>query len=317
MNHYVGVMQLTKIIPCLKEVSGKIFKSKIAGYDVGIIFPSIPDNYQPDQINIQKGNLVVPENMFKGSVNWGMVTAWPSCLFSVHAVICYTHGDVDDINAMYQDFPRWKEKLSKLLLINTGNYSEPEQKIPSLIQGGGFDDGLRFFEASEAQGFKYVRNCRETEPIRIHITESKESFSVQQLTELFFNVGYEKEIALPHELMISAYRAMERHDFRSAVILGGTAVEQAAIKCLRTEYSSNRKFKMDESKQRYRMLGGKFRWLEDKMIPIPISDYKKSILDIRNNATHEGICPPYNITKECLENCKILVDTYHPNVLEE
>ena len=64
MSDFVGVVTLEKTIPCLKEVSGKTFKSKIAGRNVLVIFPSIPDNYEPGQVNVQKGDLVGPGNMF-------------------------------------------------------------------------------------------------------------------------------------------------------------------------------------------------------------------------------------------------------------
>ena len=316
MSDFVGVVTLEKTIPCLKEVSGKTFKSKIAGRNVLVIFPSIPDNYEPGQVNVQKGDLVVPGNMFGEKVKWGMINEWPLCLFSVHAFLCYTRGEASDIKAIYEEFPRWKEKLNNLLLIETGNYLEPKQKLPALLQGGGFDDGLQFFECVKEKSMQYTRNSRTPEPIRLHLTESKESYSTNQLSELFSNVGSDKEIALSYELLITAYQAMERHDFRSAVVLGGTAVEQAALKRLRKEYSSNRQFKKDKSKLKNSTLGGKFRWLSEKGISIPVTDYKKTIVDVRNDATHDGVRPSYSETKTCLENCKILIEAYNPNILE-
>ena len=316
MSDFVGVVTLEKTIPCLKEVSGKTFKSKIAGRNVLVIFPSIPDNYEPGQVNVQKGDLVVPGNMFGEKVKWGMINAWPLCLFSVHAFLCYTRGEASDIKAIYEEFPRWKEKLNNLLLIDTGNYLEPKQKLPALLQGGGFDDGLQFFECVKEKSMQYTRNSRTPEPIRLHLTESKESYSTNQLSELFSNVGSDKEIALSYELLITAYQAMERHDFRSAVVLGGTAVEQAALKRLRKEYSSNRQFKKDKSKLKNSTLGGKFRWLSEKGISIPVTDYKKTIVDVRNDATHDGVRPSYSETKTCLENCKVLIEAYNPNIFE-
>lgn len=76
-------VMLEKAIPCLKEVSGKIFKSKIAGHDISIVFPSIPENYDARKVDLKKGDLVVPKNVFGEKVKWGMVNAWPKGLFSV------------------------------------------------------------------------------------------------------------------------------------------------------------------------------------------------------------------------------------------
>ena len=49
MRDYVGVIELKHTIPCRKEVSGQTYKSKIANHDVLIIFPSIPDDYDPSK----------------------------------------------------------------------------------------------------------------------------------------------------------------------------------------------------------------------------------------------------------------------------
>lgn len=316
MSDYIGVITLDKAIPCTKEVSGKTFKSKIAGHDVLIIFPSIPDDYDGGDPDIQNGDLMGPGNLFKGKVNWGMINTWPKGLFSVNALLCYISGQESIISDIYADFPRWKEKLNNLLLIDTGNYIQPKQKLPSLLRGGGFDDGLQIFEAEKGQLLKYIRNSRSIEPIKIRFVETKESYTVDKLVELFSHVGSSKDIALAYELLITAYRAMERHDFRSAVILSGSAVEQAIMKRLRQEYSSNKKFKEAKNKVQHRMLTGRFNWLSEQNISIPVADYKKTIIDIRNDATHDGIRPSYSDTKCCLESCKILIETYNPDVLE-
>lgn len=317
MSDYVGVIELKQTIPCRKEVSGQTFKSKIANHDVLIIFPSIPDDYDPQKgPDIQKGDLVVPCDWFRDDINWGTINAWPNGLFSVKHLLCYISGTENIIHEVYADFPRWKEKLNNLLLINAGDYLLPKQEIPALIQGGGFYDGLQLFEVTKGKPLQRVRNSRATEPIKLRFVETKESYTNQKMSDLFAFVGNKKEIALAYELLITAYRAMERNDFRSAVILGGSALEQAILNRMRQEYPSKTKFKKAKGNPNHRMLSGKFHWLAEKKISIPILDYKKTIIDVRNNATHDGIRPTYAETKLCLENCKILIGIYNPDVLE-
>ena len=110
---------------------------------------------------------------------------------------------------------------------------------------------------------------------------------------------------------------MERNDFRSAVILGGSALEQAILKRMKQEYSSNTKFRKAQKSLKHCMLKGRFDWLIEKGIAIPICDYKKTIINVRNNAVHDGISPTYDEAKLCLENCKILVEAYNPDYLED
>ena len=317
MGNYIGIIELKKSLPCQKEVSGKTFKSRIANREVFILFPSIPDDYVPGKgPDLQNGDLVGPCGLFKGQVNWGMINAWPKGLFTVNSVLCYLSGIEDDIHEVYADFPRWKNKLDNILLIKTGDYLLPEQEVPSLLQGGGFYDGLQLFEIEKEKPLKAIINSRKITPIKIRFIESKETYTARMMEDLFAYTGDNKEIALAYELLITAYRAMERNDFRSAVILGGSALEQAILKRMRREYPSKTKFKKEQNKIQHRMLTGRFNWLAEKKIPIPIVDYKKTIIDVRNDATHDGRRPTYEETKRCLEYCKILIETYNPSVLE-
>lgn len=318
MGEYIGVITLEKELYCKKEVSGFTLKTKIASRDVLLIFPSIPDTYNPDpeSPNLEKGDLVMEGNFFKNKVNWGMVMKWPEGIFSVNALLCVFAADESSVAKIYEDFPRWKEKLDLLRLIHVGDYITPEQKLPAIRRGGGFDDGLQVFSVKKGEPLRYVSNCRSVGPINLHFVQSKEAYSTKQIADILTNAGSEKEIALAYELLITAYQALERHDLRSAVILGGTAVEQAILNRMRREYSSNTKFKRAKRNPQHSTLNGRFKWLQEKNIIVPISDYKKAIVDVRNDAAHDGITPSYIDAKQCLEKCKVLIETYIPNVLD-
>ena len=317
MSDYVGVIELTQTIPCRKEVSGQTYKSKIANRDIIIIFPSIPDDYDPEKApDLQKGDLIIPCNWFRDDINWGAINAWPNGLFSANHLLCYFSGAENDIHEIYADFPRWRTKLNNLLMIKAGDYLQPKQEISAIVRGGGFSDGLQLFEVAKGKLQKRIHNHRMTESIAIRFIENKESYTSQEISDLFAFAGDKNEISLAYELLITAYRAMERNDFRSAVILGGTALEQAILKRMWGEYPSKTKFKKAKCSHKHTMLNGRFQWLSEKKIAIPIADYKKTIIKVRNAAAHDGIRPTYAETKLCLENCKLLIETYNPNVLE-
>lgn len=314
MADYIGVIEFEKPLYCRKEVSGKHFRSRILETEVLLIFPSIPDNFTPEAHDMANGNLVVPGDLFKGQVSWGLVHAWPEGIFSVNRVLCYFSAIEQEVDSIYSSFRRWKEKMRNLQLIDTGNYVQPQQKPSAILQGGGFYDGLQIFQICDGNTLKNVVNVR-TEPIEIHFPKNDEAYSVDRAEKLFSDAGNPKEIAIAYELLITAYQAMERHDFRSAVILGGSALEKAILNRIKLEYARSTTYETE--KEKHRMLGGKFRWLTELHIDIPVSDYQNTILDIRNSATHEGIRPPLVDTKTCLENCKKLIEVYQPEVLEQ
>jgi len=317
LNDYIGVIKLDNPLYCRKEVSGAKIKSRIAGCDVLLIIPSIPDTYNGGASDLKNGDLVVSGDLFKGQVNWGMVMNWPDCIFSVNELLCYFSSEKSTVENIYEDFPRWKEKLNNLQLIDAGNYIIPSQKTPAILRSGGFDDGLQIFAALKGERLQYIPNHRSVEPITLHFVESEEAYTLQQVSDLLTNTGSTKEITLAYELLITAYQAFSRHDFRSAVILGGTAVEQSILKRLRLEYSSNTKFRKAKNNLQHSTLNGRFKWLAEKNIPVPISDFKKTIIDVRNDAAHDGIWPSHSVAKQCLENCKTLIETFCPGVLDD
>lgn len=314
MADYIGVIKFDDAIPCKKEISGKCIQTKIAGKSVRLIFPSLPEEYDFEEVDLENGDLTVPNNLFKGRVDWGTVNKWPEGLFSVNAVICYLSGTLDEVDRIYQEFPKWRERVARLQLINTGDYLIPEQKIPAIVRGAGFDDGLQLFTFERGKPLEYIMNGRTINSIQLKFVNAEETYSLKELQDLFFNAGEDREISLSYELLITAYHAICRNDYRSAVILAGSAIEHAVIRRMRQAYDSIDEYNSDL--KRYRMLGGKFRWLNEKQINIPVSDYKKDILDIRNAVVHEGRMPTYKEAKVCVSKTKKLVKTYDRDVLE-
>ena len=126
----------------------------------------------------------------------------------------------------------------------------------------------------------------------------------------------EKEIALPYELLIVAYRAVIRNDFRSAVIVGATALEKAILHKIETFYKENALTTFEADKKNHKMLGKEFQWLKELQIEIPVDNYQHGILEIRNETTHEGKKATFDEVMNYLENCKSIIQAYNPSVLE-
>lgn len=316
MGTFIGVWKLDEPIYCQKEVSGKRFCSTIAGIPVVFAFPSLPETYNGESKALSSGDLISPFPPFQSQVNWGMINAWPDGLFTVNALVVAVFCEKEQMAQVYADFPRWKEKVSNLRLIASGNYIQAEQKLPALLtKGNGIYDGVEFFEYIEGAPLERIKNHRTTEHIRLHFLERDECYSEARMNTLFSNAGSTKEIDLPYELLIVGYRAFARLDFRSAVIVAGSGLEMAIENRIKQEYIHAAEGVYDREAKKHRMLGGKFRWLGELNIAIPVSDYDTAILDVRNDTTHEGLCPTETQARTYLEKCKTLIELYSPNVL--
>lgn len=318
MGKFIGVWKLDKPIYCKKEVSGRCFQSNVSGVSVTFCFPSCPETYNGGVNSLTKGDLIAPLNVFQEQINWGIIHAWPDGLFSVNSLLCIWDGEESEVQSIYADFPRWKEKFNNLVLIDSGNFTQPEQKPITLLQyGNGVYDGLEIFMLEEGKPLKREVNNRELEPITVQMISSEQCYDIETVRVLFENAGSQKEIILPYELLIVAYRAVIRHDFRSAIIIAATALEKSILNRIQRYYIDNQLTTFETDKRQHKMLGKEFGWLNELGIVIPVQDYQTEILDVRNPTAHEGRTQNYNSTARYLENCKLIIQAYSPNVLEE
>lgn len=315
MSYFVGVWKLDKPIYCKKDISGKWFKSCIAGVTVSLGFPYCPETYSSGPESLINGDLIAPLGIFKEQINWGMIHAWPEGLFSVNALYCVFSGEEADAQRVYTDFLRWKEKVNDLVLIDSGKFVYPEQKTVTFLQyGNGVYDGIELFKA-EDRVIKRVVNNRELEPITVQMIGNDQCYDTSKMELLFQNAGDSKDIVISYKLLIVAYRAVFRHDFRSAIIIAATALEKSIVNRIKKYYIDNHLTTFENDKNTHRMLGNKFRWLNELGIAIPVSDYQTEILDIRNPTAHEGSNQNLNDTMKYLDNCKLLIEEYSPDVL--
>lgn len=319
MSRIFGIWKLDTPILCKKEISGKEFKSRIGDMDVQFCFPSCPEIYNADNEKSLNGDLIAPLGAFEGELDWGTIHQWPEGLFSVNYLMCLIIGDDVDYNKIYTDFLAFREKFCKLRMIDDGDFIEPEQKIPSLLQNGnGVYDGLVLFRTEEGKVTR-LKNSRRIETIKAELVNGNQYYDISKMEMLFSNAGSEKNIAFPYELLIVAYRAVLRYDFRSATIIGGTAIEEAILHRIEKHYNDNNMntFETDKDEKIHKTLGNKFSWLNKLKIEIPIKDYFTEIVHVRNSVTHDGKDYSFNSTKRYLDNCLCIIREYCPDVLEE
>lgn len=204
------------------------------------------------------------------------------------------------------------------MLIDIGNFIHPEEKALSLLQhGNGIYDGLELFKYEKGNPLKRMINNRYLEPINVHMPSCGQCYNVDDKMLLFTNAGSPKEISISYELMLVAYQAVLRHDYRSSIIIAATALEKSILKKIFFHYVSNQLTTFEHDKACHRTLGGRFKWLKELKIDIPITDYKLEILDIRNSTAHEGKSHNHRDTMKYLDNCKLLIQKYTPDVLDK
>ena len=94
-----------------------------------------------------------------------------------------------------------------VVLIDSGKFSQPEQKPVSLLQyGNGIYDGLELFVVKDGKKIERKINNRHLNPIELGMVSSEQCYSAEKISMLLKNAGDSKDIIFPYELLIVAYQ---------------------------------------------------------------------------------------------------------------
>ena len=180
------------------------------------------------------------------------------------------------------------------------------------------DTGIELYRVNyESSLGKYdlVQDCFSTISINVEIIDDKCAIAKDEMIKLFDNASSNEQINQSYTLMLAAYHACDNEDYRSPIILAGTAMEIAIVDrikryCNEESIDTNTIFPIGE-------LGKKFRKLKELKIPIPIENYQNDLLDIRNNVVHKGILYDKNEVHKYLDNARIVIDAYETSIMDD
>lgn len=306
-----GYVELENNIYCQGEASGMAFPTKLGGFNAKVHLPVLPDlesDGMPDR-------LLPPLGVPIEKVDWGRVCRCPDGLFETSRLVV-TFGDDVDQSSLHEAFPVWKDLVERLYAIETRGYAGPSPKGGSLLRGGGFYDGLQLFDLKDKKVNIRLQGMRSVIHLELDMIGDSWSLGVDGLRLLFERAENSTQLTMVYELVLNAYRAFFSSDFRSSVMLCGSALEFAIDEVIAGYYGAHGLDFYEKDAAKHRMLGRKFRWLEELEIPIPVTDYHESVLDVRNAVTHDGLLPTKMAARAYLDKCRELIDLYSPSVTE-
>ena len=309
MYKCIGIIEFDREVNCTGGVLGKSFKTSICGLPVEIFTPKAAD-YSSDNIF---DCLISPDGLSGFRVEWGHVYRRPDIIAGLRTVGISVELDMESRNTIYESIEEWKTKIEDIFLIMMDNpvLNQKGIRFDKTNNGGiNYHTGLRLFVVNNDK-LNEVRNpfCHPT--ITVNLVSENSCLNYNQFMQAFEMADSEIPISQTYTLLLVAYKAFMFGDFRSAVILGGSAIENCILQKI-FHYCIDNGI---ELKTPIGELRKKFKKLKEFSIKIPIENYQNDVIDIRNDVVHKGRDIREKKTLEFLEKCRILINEYEPSII--
>lgn len=318
MTRYLGIWNLKDELYCKSDVSGQIITNNIGSMTMSFSFPICSSEEDDPDNNVFYNDLKPPigvDKEFKvDSIYWGTRYTYPGRTFGVHSVYCVGECKEDELKIYYDIISDWMNKFYNLNLLYEGKFFCKNPNYVSLLSDE--DDICLFKRSNDSQKLQHIQSYHPSNPVQLSIIDDSRGLSLKELSDLFAIASNVKPINLTYELLVDSYRALKHEDYRSSITIAGSALESAIVSYMRKFYIEKGFSNFDSDRKAHRMLWKEFEWLKEHSINIPIADYQDSIINVRNETTHEGKNQDLDVTARYLNNCRTLIDLYQPEVLE-
>lgn len=310
LQNYTGLIEFDREVNCTEDVLGKQINTIIGGVPVVVIIPEAAK--EPDPNNMLDC-LVSPQNFPNFNIEWGHVYRRPKIIAGIRFVGIVARLDEDSKCKLLATMTKWREKFESIAFLMMDKLALDQQPLRlDQLKGGGinFHTGLRLFKIDN-KSIQEIFNPYNIPSIRANLICEKNCLNLEKFKRAFNMAASNTPISHTYTLLLAAYKAFIKSDFRSAFILGGSAIENSILQKLARysiEHGIELKIPVGE-------LGRKFDKLKQYSISIPVDNYKTDIISLRNSVVHKGIDFGERETRDYLEKCRTIIDEYEPSII--
>lgn len=301
------VIQFNRELLCNADVLGKTFTIKNNGDLMAFEFPEAISKW--DFVGFDE--LTKPPHSPEFNVEWGHVYSRPNIKAGVKTIVCYMKGSVT-VNT-FNRFQKFRERFQIIADIYSQELIPDPQPIILQQTSNGKGEvytGINVF-IRDGKKLIEIRNPNNTHVINVNTAEDDSYNNVRIVEETITMALSDKPISRTYMLLIAAYRAFERSDFRSAVIIGGTSLEMSMltkIKKIAGEQGIEIHFPIGE-------MGRKLDKLKELKTDIPVEKFKEDLINFRNDVIHKGIDVSDRDAREYLKKVRTSLFSFEPDIV--
>ena len=311
-----GIVKFSPSLCCAANALGCSVDVSVGGIKGTLTLPSPPDwgIKEDDPLHMpllgpgqartwkQGGNL-----MF-----WGKPHSYPDGESAVEQALFQFQLDPEyfesDAERIYNGFGPWLDLFEKyvILLSTQGRCSRVTVKHPRANQ-------IHLLHHEESKlGFNHITY---PQSVAVNIATGGD-LQREQFEEISRMSSELLPPCLEYILLLEAYMARKDKDYRKSIIEAANALEVSLTNRILEEFKSQGVVYGEKILEKYRMLGGRFELAKTVGIPLPDKDYKKLVMEPRNNVVHKAGFPDENLARQVISEVEEVLQLLSPMINE-
>ena len=327
-----GDYELKHPLDCDCEILGKEFDIHLGNVVGKLLFPKLSPIFIDCRINgkLDTENKIIPgpicpipgmtlgnEQEGLGKTKWGQTMSFPNGNSSVTCVMVefsMFEDDLEtDVQTVYDNIDAWFARFYDIYeVLSMYPVRRKEKEPPLFVQGYGFRNaGILLFTRHPTN---YLYNKNDTGAF-FDVDFLTGRLKYEELAKIIRFTNEQKELSFDYRCFVEGLRAFFEEDYKKAITVSSPALEAALLSGIKKFAVSKNIYFLDKLLKKYRMLGGYFALANDIDMVLPTSDYKKSLLDLRNDVVHNGYAPTKEETDKYLKDVKKYLDAFSESLL--
>ena len=324
-----GIVDFLQSILCQAEVLGKSIDICITKkYQAKLIFPSAREKEKDEYGNLKLNNLVAPlgKSWKRGNnyIYWGTEVSRHEDKMNadVERALLKFVIDSDKIEIatqeVYKGFTIWLKLFHEYIILLTGQYRSPYisvsktnlwRRLELIIDEQ--NSPLRTIHPSSS----FIKS--HSAVVIISPPNEEEYLNLEILNQVCQLSSQGLPPRLEYRLLLEAYNARQRADWRKSIIEVATALEVCLTQRLEQELETRGiSFGRKLLDRKFRMLSGRFELIRLLDLEIPDKDYKNLIIEPRNRVMHKGNFIKQTANK-AIEVVEELLKIFSPQIYED
>ncbi len=315
-----GIVEFSTPLLCSADALGQTVDVSIESHAGKLTLPSLPDweEQEEDRFAPLRKPLLgpAPAQTWKrgeGLIHWGQPKSYPARDASVKLSLIEFPLHSNDLESgakeIYEGFGKWVALFEKyIMLLTTQNTravvtgNDGPGRIELLINE---NDELRHISRKISQSFT------------IEISRNDETLHLEQLSEAARLSSHGFLPRFEYRLLLEAYAARKREDYRKAIIEAATALEICLTARIMKEFETQRVSFGEKLLDKFRMLGGRFELVRILGISLPDKDYKSLVINPRNDVIHRADFPEKALANQVISEVRELLLLLSPQFYQD
>ncbi|WP_338462132.1 hypothetical protein VZH09_01095 [Synechococcus elongatus IITB7] len=315
MRQIFGVVSFTEPLYCAADSLGKTISISLQGIEGSLTLPSLPTWDESEKNSWHKPLLgPLPARSWKRGgelIFWGCPISYPQGEASVELALfefLVESGNIDaTAQLIYSNFDDWLQLFEQYIKLITKQGTKNNILDPNRTK----NIDLVFYD--NCQLTSIVPSNRE-EPVVIIEQSVDESLHLNQLEYASQLASRSCKPHLHYQMLLEAYSARRRNDYRKAIIEAATALEIGLTTRLEEELKLRGVSFGEKLLQKFKMLSGRLELAKLLEIPLPNKNYYELILNPRNDVIHRATSPDKNLTDKVIFEVEEILYSISPQV---